>query len=620
MKLSILLFLTIVFSHVLVSQGIPPREETKLDEVYDVYKLSGQGVLVVMIDRGIDYTHPAFIDENGQTRLAYIYDMIDPTGANDPNNPYGVGTIFDAVQINQSLANNDPPLSTDRFGHGTATTSIICGNGRGTAGLEFQGVAPKATIISIKLTRDAFPPFDGEPGQTGFFNPTYIPIALQFARDKIEELGMPSVTLMNIGSVGGPTDGSSLICRKIDEFVQAGNPFVCGVGDDGGNNNHASGSVAANETIEIEINKGETGNLRFDLWYSEDDRFTVSVERPNGFTEGPFAAPGGPSEVADHTLDGIFLGHRGADVEFFEATSNRRELLIDFNGDIGVYKVILEGTQISDGSFHATLNPSVSHNNNRFLTHVTPGYSINDYASAKLLITPTDYVVQNDWVDINGVFRDIQGQGEDGEIWIGASSGPTQDERMGVDFAAPGEVCHAAYSPKTYYSNFGFNILQNSNGLYGIQNAVSAAAPLSTGIIALMLEGRPNLNPAEIRTILQQSCTQDEDTGTVPNNTWGYGKINALRTIENTLDVEAHGLVSATVFPNPGKGRFTLLSERNYPDLTLVVYDIFGRRLFDKKYRGNGPVNFTIDGPSGIYFVKLIAPNETMATLTLVNQ
>ncbi len=620
MRTSIFLFLALSFSHLSMSQGIPSRLETRLDEVYNSYQLSGEGVLIVMIDRGIDYSHPDFLDDEGRTRLAYIYDMIDPTGANDPDNPYGVGTIFTAEQINQAIENNAPPLSTDRYGHGTATTGIACGNGTGTEGLEFQGVAPKATLISIKITHDPFPPFDDQPGQTGFFKPAYIPIALQFAKDKIEELGMPSVTLMNIGSIGGPTDGTSLICRRIDEFVQAGNPFVCGVGDDGGADNHASGTISQNETIEIEVNKGETGNLRFDLWYSEDDRFTVSIERPNGIVEGPFNAPAGPSGVEDQTLNGIFIGHRGADVEFFQATSDRRELLIDFSGETGIYKVILEGTQINKGGFHATLNPSRYYNDNRFLTYVSPEGSINDYASADLLIAPGDYVVQNDWVDVNGVFRDITGQGEAGEIWTGSSSGPTQDDRQGIDFVLPGEVCHAAYSPNTYYSNFDFNILQNSGGFYGIQNAVSAAAPIATGIIALMLESKPDLTPSEIKGMLQQACTQDVNTGSVPNNTWGYGKLDALQAIEGTLDVAEHDLVSARVFPNPGKGRYTLEPEKNYTDLTLIVYDMFGRKLFDKKYPGNGPVGFTIAGAAGLYFVQLITPDESTGMIRVVKQ
>ena len=611
--------LLLLFTTAIFAQGIPPREEVNLDEVYNQYNLSGENTLVVIIDRGIDYRHTDFLDENGNTRLAYLFDMLDPTGS---SNPYGVGTIFNQAEIDQALDNNDPPLSMDRYGHGTATTGIACGNGSGTTSGDFEGVAPKATIISIKITHDPFPAFGNEPAQTGFFDASYIPIALQFAQDKIVELGLPSVTLMNIGSVGGPTDGTSLICRAIDDFVAAGNTFVCGVGDDGGNDNHASGTIASNQTIELEVQKGEVGFLRFDLWYSEDDRFTVSIERPNGSVEGPFAAPANSSGAVDQFLGDINMYHRGADVEFYGADSNKRELLIDFSGATGTYKVILQGTQISDGSFHATLNSSTYANDNRFLSFVVPGYSINDYASANLVITPSDYVVQNDWFDIDGIFRDITGQGEAGELWAGSSSGPTHDDRLGVDFTAPGEVCHAAYSDNTYYENFPFNVLQNSNGLYGIQNAVSAAAPLSTGVIALMLEVNPNLTPAQVRTILQDSSREDSDTGSVPNNDWGHGKLDALQAINDTyatLGLEDFGNADDfIVFPNPTKNEFTINLGKEYSEITMRVSNILGQLITSESYATTNQISSTISEPSGIYFVEITTAEGVSSTLKLV--
>ncbi len=604
----------------LFSQGIPPREEVNLDDVYAQYNLSGENVLVVILDRGIDYRHPDFLDENGNTRIAYIYDMLDPTGAG--SNPYGIGTIFNQAQIDAALDNNDPPLSTDRYGHGTATTGIAAGNGSGTTGLEFQGVAPKATIISIKITHDPFPAFGSEPGQSGFFDPSYLPVAMQFAEDKIAELGLPAVTLMNIGSVGGPTDGTSLIARSIDDFVtNTGTVFICGVGDDGGNDNHASGSISTSQTIEIEVQKGEAGNLRFDLWYSEDDRFTVSIERPNSTIHGPFNAPSGPNDNSDQNLGDIQIYHRGANVEFWQATSNRRELMIDISGDTGTYKVILEGTQINDGGFHATLNPSTYSNNNRFISFVTPGYNINDYASSNLVLTPGDYVVQNDWFDINGIFRDITGQGEAGELWIGSSSSPTQDGRLGIDFVAPGEVCHAAYADNTYYENFSFNVLQNSNGLYGIQNAVSAAAPLSMGVIALMLEVNPNLTPQQIKTILHNTSRQDGNTGAVPNDTWGYGKLDALAAINEayaSLGVTENNNVQVSVYPNPTKGEVTLLSNTIFSEIEVEVYNTLGQSIQKSSYQNTSNISFTIEGASGLYFLKISSEDTNLQKLIKV--
>ncbi|MBX2826812.1 MAG: S8 family peptidase [Flavobacteriaceae bacterium] len=599
------------FALSLWAQGIPARQEANLDDVYSQYGLTGENVVVVIIDRGIDYRHPDFLDENGNTRLAYSYDMIDPSGSGDPDNPYGIGTIFDRAEIDQALDNGDPPLSTDRGGHGTATTGIAAGNGTGTGSGEFQGVAPMATIISIKITHDAFPPFDGEPGQAGFFNPAYVPVALQFAEDKIAELGLPAVTLMNLGSIGGPTDGTSTVCQAIDNFVASGNTFVCGVGDDGGNDNHAASNISQGETIEIEIQKGEASFLRFDLWYSEDDRFSVSIERPNGTTEGPFAAPAGPSGAVDMNFGDISMFHRGANVEFFGATSNRRELLIDFTGDTGTYKVILEGTQSNDGDFHATLNPSTYANNNRFLNFVVPGYSINDYASANEVITPTDYVVDPTWTDIDGIPRGITGQGDPGELWIGSSSSPTHDDRLGVDFASTGEVCHAAYAENTYYASFSFNVLQNSNGLYGIQNAVSGAAPLATGVIALMLEVNPNLTPDQVRTLLHNSSQEDAFTGPVPNDDWGYGKLDALQLIEDTfetLDSPDFSSNEFIAYPNPTQGKLTIATSQISSDISVTVSNVAGQVILTQEAQQTRRLELNFDVPRGMYFVSVSTP------------
>lgn len=615
MKTSIFFFLILFSALSSFSQGSHIRSVTGIDEARNNLGLTGEGVLVVIIDRGIDYTHPDFIDSAGNTRLEYIFDMVNNAGANDPDNPYGVGTIFDKNEINLSLAGGGTPLSTDRGGHGTATTSIAAGNGSAVPGAAFEGVAPQARIISIKLTQDYFPAFGNQPQQSSFFQPSYIPIALEFARDKIAELGLPAVTLMNIGSIGGPTDGTSLIARKIDEFVEAGNIFVCGVGDDGGAENYAAGTLDANQEVEILISKGEAGFLRMDLWYEEADRFAVSIERPNGTVEGLFAGPAGPNASADQNLGDIQVYHRGANVEFFDATSNRRELMIDFTGPVGVYKVKLRGSQVGgSGKFQATLNPSRYNNLNRFLSFVEPGHSINDYASATKCVVPSDFVAQNTWVDIDGIPRTKTGEGSPGELWLGSSAGPTHDGRRGVDFVTPGEVCFAAYSPDTYYHNFTFNQIQGSNGLYGIQNAVSGAAPVATGILALMLEMEPNVRPDELDFLFSVSCTLDSFVASGPPEAWGYGKLDAsalaLAAI-NALNNEGLYAPQVRLYPNPSQD-FLQVELINDQIESLEIRDTQGRliRRMDISPQNQAHVNLE-ELAEGMYLVLIKGLRQT---------
>ncbi len=566
------------------TQGDALRAETRLDQVYQQYGLNGQGVIVAMIERGIDYTHPDFIDENGKTRIAYIYDMINPAGANAPGNTYGVGTIYTRTQIDAALTANTPLGSTDRFGHGTACTGIAAGDGSAMAGAPYRGAAPGATIIAVKVTHDAFPANGSIAGQAGFYNPAYLPIALRFVKDKSIELGMPVVALMNLGSIGGPTDGSSDICRAMEQFGDTGRVFICGVGDDGGNFNRAADTLIQGGTSDLTFRKRVAGNVRLEIWYNGDDRFGVNITRPNATTTGALPTPTNNNTSSAQNSTGIAYYHRGGNQDFYNSDNGQRQIMVDISGDTGVYHILLTGTTVTDGKYFASLNPSNFHTANYFLNHRFVGGSINDFASAHNILAPTDYVYDTTFVDLDGIARARGGQGARGNLWLGSSVGPTLDGRIGTDIAVPGELSIGAYSPNTYYSQFRFNMVQGSNGRYGLQNAVSGAAPTLTGFVALMLQINPNLTTEEIRTILHQTARSDAWTGTTPNNAWGYGKLDALAAVQATyltlsadpLNLSALGL---SIYPNPAEDVIHYTWKNAASKGQLDLFDLQGKQL-----------------------------------------
>ncbi|NRB65064.1 MAG: S8 family serine peptidase [Saprospiraceae bacterium] len=612
--------LWICFVIPLIAQGPASRKAIHLDEAVDRYDVTGEGVVVIMIDRGIDYRHPDFIDENGKTRIAYIYDMLDPSGVDAPGNIYGIGTIYTQDQINAALEESIyPTVSIDRGGHGTATTGIMAGNGSGTDDRVYQGIAPKATIISIKIIEDEFPAFGNQPAQEARFNDLYIMDALAFAHDKITELGLPSVTLLNTGSIGGPSDGTSRISREIDRFIALGHPLVCGVGNNGGAQNYARGYIDDGETIELVVDKSEDETLKLDLWYAELDRFSVSLRLPDGNLLGPFSSPIRRDDVADHELGDITLYHRGSEAAFNGSTAERRQLLIEFRGQRGQYTVILEGQDIYDtGLFQATLNPAPFHSANRFLTYTIPGYSINDYATARTVISPTSYIATSSWTDQNRAVYDLfELEGKTGDLWIGASTGPTQDERLGVDFATPGELAIGAYYPDTWYANASERIVENSNGLYGIQKTVSAAAPIAAGLIALLLEVNPNLTPEALLLLLYNSCIQDNFTGPTPNARWGYGKLDARLALENALlsvntTQERSSAAGIVVFPNPAKDQIYIDVKDVRPIRRIDAYNSVGQCVYSTAFAEGFRHSISIqDWPPGMYSIRVYQKEKT---------
>jgi minor extracellular serine protease Vpr len=101
-----------------------------------------------------------------------------------------------------------------------------------------------------------------------------------------------------------------------------------------------------------------------------------------------------------------------------------------------------------------------------------------------------------------------------------------------VDVAAPGNYAPTAYAPKSYWATFRHNVLQGTSGTHGMASAVSAANPITTGVVALMLQANPKLDATQVRAILRQTARADSYTGAVPNATWGYGKLDALRALD----------------------------------------------------------------------------------------
>ncbi len=543
------------------------RQKAGVDAAVAQFGVTGRGVIVALLDRGIDWKNADFRNADGTTRIAYIFDLTDDTGATASGNTYGMGTVYTRQQINQALTNGTSLATRDAVGHGTTTSGIAAGNGRGLAGGKYRGVATEATIIAVKVTADGVPAHDGEPEEAAFYQPARIPVAINFVRDKARELGQPAVMLLNLGSQGGPTDGTSDLARKVDATVGPGIPglvFVSGPGDDGGVDNRAGGTVPAGGSVAIQIQKGNgTAPLAFDAWYPDADRFNVTIQGPVG-TFGPYVSPATNSALNQQTTTDFFYDHRGSGVTAWGAQTGKRQIFIRLTGAAGTYTVTLTGATVTSGRFHAVLNPATIHapyNTNKFLTNVEAG-SIWDVATARNAISPNAYVNKTTWTDIDGVARSLNGEGNPGEIWKGSSIGPTFDGRLGIDVSAPGSNLVTTYNPKSYFATFRGNLIRDGNGLYGVTGAVSAAAPAVTGIIALMLQANPSLDAAQVKQILQQTAKSDAFTGTVPNTTWGYGKVDALGAVSRAATLPCTASPTALCLTG---GRFRVQASWSVP-------------------------------------------------------
>lgn len=521
------------------------RAETGVDAAVARFGVTGQGVIVGVLDRGIDWRNDDFRNPDGTTRIKWIFDLSDPSGATAPGNSYGVGTIYTEAQINAALLGGPGLATRDAVGHGTTTAGIICGSGRGLPDRKYRGVAPDAKLIVVKIVGGA-PAHDAEAAEADFYAGSDVLKGIDFVRDKATALGQPCVMLPNVGSIGGPTDGTSAWCRKVDDITKSGLLFVNGPGDEGGMANRATGIVPADGNAVIQIRKDDPGPLRMSLWYAGGDRCDVSITSPGG-TYGPYLAPANNGLDVQNVAGQFDYYHLGSDFDsiFDGAMNGKRMIFLVCNGPVGTYSLQLHGATIAAGGrFDAGLNPSNIGQQpgtaNRFLTFGYPGNlgNIWDGATAFRNICPGDYVVRNDYIDIDGNPQSLSftGEGNVGEIWKGSSAGPTYDGRLGVDLAAPGDSLFTTYNPASHWATFRFNLIQDGLGKYGRASAVSASAPFTTGVVALMLQMDPQLDPERAKQILHETARTDDFTGAVPNPQWGYGKIDALAALNRLAD------------------------------------------------------------------------------------
>ena len=504
------------------------RLETGVDEAAALLGVTGEGVIVAIMDRGIDWESNDFRNDDGTTRIAYIFDLSDDTGAGDSSNIYGRGTVYTRLQIDEALSGGATLATRDAVGHGTTTTGIAAGNGRNSLDGKYRGIAPKATIISVKVAGGAG---SDEPD---FYDPAALPVAIDFIVDKALELSMPVVMLLNLGSIGGPTDGTSAMSRKIDATVGPDHPgmvFVTGTGDDGipsKTQNRAGGDVPNGGSLDLRFTL-DTGEGHLEIWYDENESFTVLIRTPAD-TLGPY-----PASVEMASDIGVqWYRFRGGQESFYGSENGKRWLYMQFDGAAGPgdYAVTLEHAGSAAGTgirFDASLNTRFGETA-RFLNFVTPG-SIWDGATAYHNVAPNSYVIRTHWTDIDGFDRALIGEGKVGELWTGSSVGPTVDGRFGVDVSAPGDRIVTSYAPESYWATTRGNLIAGGDGLYGTAGAVSAAAPIVTGIVALMLEIDPTLDAVSVKKTLQETARADEFTGQTPNALWGYGKVDAFEAL-----------------------------------------------------------------------------------------
>ena len=535
--------------------------------VYQNYGVSGEGVIIGIIDTGIDWRHDDFRNDDGTTRIKYLLDFSFPGDTNgdeilDGPDQFG-GTLYTEQEINNALFGSGIVNSDDVVGHGTHVAGVAAGNGRASGnGLpsgQYVGVAPEADLIIVKATR--------VQGSQSFYGDDYVN-ALKFIDDMASSLAQPYVVNMSLGSNDGAHDGTSLSEQAIDELVGSdipGKVVVVSAGNDGENDIHASGTFTnSNNSYEVSFQIDEydenSGNyddyVLFETWYDGTSNVSVSIETPDGTGYGPVSRG---TEYSRNTSDGaVYIDNASGGKNPLNQDYQLIIQVFDFESakppTAGEWKIILTSTS---GRFDLWLSTSTM--SASLTSHVDPSMLIANPATAFNSIAVGSYVTKNRWTDLDGKTISPVPLPTLYSASAFSSSGPTRDLRTKPEISAPGEWIAASFSidapPSGSYTMFNTgnegipNGFITPDGKHALAQGTSFSAPVVSGLIALMLENYPDLDSEEIKTAIISTAKTDEFTTSV--NKWGYGKLDGFKAMQFIAGDLVTDDMSINILQNP---------------------------------------------------------------------
>lgn len=468
------------------------------------FNLTGKDVIIGIIDSGIDYTHPDFINSDNTSRILYIWDQtININTDNFSNNKYKVpdgfthGVEFTNQDINEALRSSNPyeiVPHIDTIGHGTAVAGIAAGNGRSSDG-QNAGVAPEASLIIVKL---------GEKGFPSFARTTEFMRALKYIIDKAQKLNMPVCINISYGTNDGPHNGQSLFENFINNMAERWKTsIIVASGNEGAVGHHFQGKINSGELKDVQFfYAGKYPSFYITMWKNFVDNITVELILPDNKTTGEILSF---DMTRNYTIGDLSIFVNYSQPQFYNSF---QEIFFQIKSNqntppVGIYTIRVRAGQIVSGNFNIYLPTTEEVSRETSFTNPSTNSTLTIPSSAQNVITVGGY-----------------------------------DSSRGIisDFSGRGYTLNIIYTkPDLVAPSVGI-ITTKINGGYTAYSGTSMAAPFVTGSAALMMQwgiiqrNDPFLYGEKIKSYLK-SGAQRLPNIIYPNNSWGYGSLCLYNTM-----------------------------------------------------------------------------------------
>ncbi|WP_252230375.1 MULTISPECIES: S8 family peptidase [unclassified Clostridium] len=382
------------FRSMFVLQDVSPNS---IDQILAIKKnpylnLTGKGVLVGIVDTGIDYLNKEFIREDGTSRVAAIWDQ---TIQDIKAESVYLGNIYSNEEINKAInaykGNEDPYAivpSKDEIGHGTEMAGII--GARGYNG-DFQGVANDCEFVIVKLLESLnFQKIlqSNNVKYTPIYNSSEIVAGIEYLKNFSVKMNKPMVIYLGVGTTEGSHDGNNLISRYLTSIASVrGIALVAGVGNEGAAEGHASGvikNIGEIDTMELNIPR-EIKNFSFLIWVKRPNKMSLNVISPTGEESSFIQAKRNKREEINFIFSNAKLKINYYMPEDFSGHEVIQVIFKDINP--GIWKFVLRGDYISDGEYNVWLQPVITLPENIKFLESNPFSTLTIPSTARKVVT-----------------------------------------------------------------------------------------------------------------------------------------------------------------------------------------------------------------------------------------
>lgn len=600
------------------------RSETRIDEVnecvdIDGNYLTGQGVVIGMVDTGIDYNHVNFIDEDGNSRVKYA--------------------ISGSTEYTTTSEIAGLTTDTKSYDHGTHTTGTAAGS---YSDNDYPGMAPDADLALCGMSDD--------------FSDAQILLACNGIINYAKEAGNPVVINMSIGLNDGPHDGSDDLCKAMDELCSDGVIMVVAAGNEGDMQIYLGKEFTEGDTIvSTLINDIDySGNY----YYNEIQAYTYGIGRlpriqmfvANKSTNEKLMTTDTISLTADNQE--WLLSQQDYYSDFktyygsYDAEAPEIAITSYYGDDNCSLDIVLIGQSKRSNSYYIGFTligqagdtvhiwgadsyaEFISNGSSEF-TAGDASKSINSMACGDNVLSAGCYTASNSYKTISGQTYSYSGY-KIGYITDFSSYGIDMRGISRPDVCAPGVSVNSSYNSYSSSNSKSTDVVaQATYGgrtyYWGNLAGTSMSTPAVSGIIATWLQYNPTLSAAEIREVMEATSVVDSYVETGDPVQWGAGKIDAYAGLQYLMSAGVNDIElsqnNVLVYPNPSRGSFRVYTQGEPDGAMLLVYSITSQLVYTSKISADvEAVDVDITGQltSGVYILQVVGKGVSYTSRLII--